>query len=166
VLTEADGSFRADLFYRLSVIRVSLPPLRHRREDIGAIAAELLRRRGVEPGDVAGPNLDRLRTHDWPGNVRELRNAIDRAVALSPGASGFSDLRIGLGAAGGEADALVVRSDLPYQEAKQAVLHAFERRYLSDALARAGGNISETGRQTGIDRKHLKSLLRKHGLIP
>jgi DNA-binding NtrC family response regulator len=168
----AGGEFRADLFYRLSVIRVALPPLRARREDIGAIVAELMRRRGVEPGLVAGDNLDALMAHDWPGNVRELRNVIDRAIALTPGAQGFAELRLSLAAdsermAGAGVDGVLpVRTDLAYSQAKQAVLHVFERRYLADVLARCQGNISETARQTGLDRKHLRTLLRKHDLIP
>src|SRR6185312_11031241 len=67
----ANGSFRADLFYRLSVVTVELPPLRARREDLPLLAGELLRRRGFEAGEIAGENLDRLKSHRWPGNVRE-----------------------------------------------------------------------------------------------
>jgi DNA-binding NtrC family response regulator len=168
----AKGEFRADLFYRLSVIRITLPPLRARREDIGAIAAELLRRRGLEPERVTGDNLDALVAHDWPGNVRELRNVIDRAIALTPGARSFSNLRLSVATDSGSAGAagvdgmLPVRTDLAYAESKHAVLHVFERRYLADVLARCQGNISETARQTGLDRKHLRTLLRKHDLIP
>ena len=167
-LRVADGTFRADLFYRLSVVRVSLPPLRSRREDIAVICAELMRRRGLDPlsGDrVAGPNLDQLIAHDWPGNVRGLRNIMDRAIALSPGARSFADLRIGLATAAGQHHELTVRTDLTYAEAKKTVLHQFERRYLSDLWARCQANLSETARQAALDRKHLRTLLRKHGLI-
>jgi DNA-binding NtrC family response regulator len=159
----ADGTFRPDLFYRLSVVRVSLPPLRARREDIGPIVSELLRRRGVEPGKIAGGNLDRLMAHGWPGNVRELRNVIDRAVALSPGARSFSDLRLSVAPSALE-DPLAIRADLPYAEAKQALLAAFELRYLRDVLARCEGNLSAASRESGIDRKHLRALLVRNGL--
>ncbi len=166
----AEGAFRPDLFYRLSVIRVELPPLRARREDIPMIVAELLRLRGfsdIRSADIGGPNLERLVAHDWPGNVRELRNIIDRSVALSPGVARFDALRLrvgpGLGAA--EEDSASIRTDLPYAEAKRRVLEAFERRYLTDVFARAGGNISEAARASGVDRKHLRTLLRRHGLI-
>jgi transcriptional regulator with PAS, ATPase and Fis domain len=161
----AEGSFRPDLYYRLSVVRVALPPLRARREDIPAIVAELLRRRGMEPGRIAGPNLDRLVGHTWPGNVRELRNVIDRALALSPGGQTFAELRLLLDAQAGD-DALAVRTDLPYAEAKVALLHTFEQRYLRDVLARCSGNISAAARASGIDRKHLRTLLRRQGLLP
>jgi len=161
----AEGSFRPDLFFRLSVIRLQLPPLRARREDLAPIVAELLRRRGLAAGPIEGPNADLLRAHSWPGNVRELRNAIDRALALSPGARSFAQLDLSLEPIGGE-EAVGIRSDLPFSEAKEAVLHAFEARYLRDVLARCEGNISAAARASGVDRKHLRSLLRRHGLIP
>jgi len=147
------------------VIRVHLPPLRQRKEDIVPIAIELLRRRGVEAGAVEGANLERLLAHDWPGNARELRNVIERAMALTPGASSFADLRFGLSPVAGEPDVAGVRTDLPFSDAKDLVIRSFERHYLRDLLTREGGNISATARAAGIDRKHLRSLLVKHGLI-
>jgi len=160
----AAGSFRPDLYYRLSVLRVTLPPLRQRREDIPALVAELLRRRGLEPGAVEGPSLDALTGYGWPGNVRELRNVIDRAVALSPGARGFGELRVSVEPAGRDGGALDVRADLPWAEARQRVVDAFEREYLRAVLAREGGNLSAAARASGLDRKHLRALARKHGL--
>ena len=117
---------------------------------------------GVAPGVlVAAPlaGLDRLHAHGWPGNVRELRNVIDRAIALAPGAARFSDLviRIDAGPVVGADDALSVRSDLPFAEAKAAVLHDFERRYLADLLARTDHNLSAASRACGVDRKHLRT---------
>jgi DNA-binding NtrC family response regulator len=161
----AEGAFRPDLWFRLSVVRVVLPPLRARREDIKPIVAELLRRRGLDPGPIEGANHDRLVAHDWPGNVRELRNVIDRAVALSPGAKCFADLRVALTATASE-EPLAVRGDLPYSDARQLVLSAFERRYLRDLWERAEGNLSAAARMAGMDRKHLRTLLRKNGLLP
>ena len=182
----AAGAMRSDLYYRLSVVRVVLPPLRVRREDILPIVSELLRRRGLDGGRKRGPdlahtatasrvatiadagnaaNIERLMAHSWPGNVRELRNVIDRALALSPGARGFADLRLQMTPTVVE-DPLGVRADLPYAEAKQALLAAFEQRYLRDLIARAEGNISAASRASGIDRKHLRMLLRRQGLIP
>jgi DNA-binding NtrC family response regulator len=161
----AAGRFRADLLYRLAVVRVALPPLRTRREDIPLLARELLRRRGFADEAPAGANLDRLIAHAWPGNVRELRNVIDRAIALAPGAARFTELAIRVETAPANAIGLSVRSDLPYADAKAAVLHDLERRYLADVLARTGGNISAASRESGIDRKHLRTLARKHGLI-
>src|SRR5699024_10448506 len=113
----------------------------------------------------AGPGLDRLLAHSWPGNVRELRNVLDRAIALAPGAQRFADLTIRLEATAIAGEGLAVRSDLPYAEAKAAVLHDLERRYLADVLARHHGNLSAASRDSGIDRKHLRTLARKHGLV-
>ncbi|MGN6108342.1 MAG: helix-turn-helix domain-containing protein, partial [Kofleriaceae bacterium] len=156
---------RPDLLYRLAVVRVALPPLRTRREDLPLLTRELLRRRGLPDELPTGPGLDRLVAHGWPGNVRELRNVIDRAIALAPGARRFSDLVIRIDPSPLAGEGLAVRSDLPYAEAKAAVLHDLERRYLADVLARTGGNLSAASRDSGIARKHLRTLARKHGLI-
>ena len=162
----AAGRFRPDLLYRLAVVRVVLPPLRSRREDLPVLVRELVRRRGFVDEVPAGAGLDRLLAHAWPGNVRELRNVLDRAIALAPGAQRFAELAIRVEvstAAAGEG--LAIRSDLPYAEAKAAVLHELERRYLQDVLARTAGNLSAASRESGIDRKHLRTLARKHGLV-
>ena len=159
-----EGRFRPDLYYRLAVVTVTLPPLRQRREDIPPLVGELLRRRGLEPGPIEGPGAEALATHDWPGNVRELRNILDRALALSPGATGFADLRLVV-TPGVEEEPLGVRADLPFADAKRLVLDAFERRYLRDRLARAGGNLSAAARDAHLDRKHFRDLARRHGLL-
>jgi DNA-binding NtrC family response regulator len=161
----AAGRFRADLLYRLGVVRISLPPLRNRREDLPGLIGELLRRRGLPPG-TAGPGIERMLAHGWPGNVRELRNVIDRAIALAPGARGFADLAIRIEPSPVAGDELLpVRADLPFAEAKQLVLHGFERRYLADVLARADGNVSAAAREADLDRKHFRTLARRHGLV-
>ncbi|HVK78134.1 MAG TPA: sigma 54-interacting transcriptional regulator [Kofleriaceae bacterium] len=167
----AAGRFRADLLYRLGVVRVRLPALRARREDLPGLVTELLRRRGLDDPRPRGPGLDRLIAHAWPGNVRELRNVLDRALALAPGARSFDELTVRIdatGAAGAAApadDPLAVRTDLPYADARQAVVHAFERRYLADLLARTGGNLAAAARLADVDRKHLRTLARRHGLV-
>jgi DNA-binding NtrC family response regulator len=162
----AAGRFRADLLYRLAVVRVVLPPLRTRREDLLLLVREILRRRGLADEAPSGPGLDRLYAHGWPGNVRELRNVLDRALALAPGARRFADLPIRVDGGALAGDALTVRSDLPYAEAKALVLHELERRYVADVLAREHGNLSAASRSCGVDRKHLRALARKHGLLP
>ncbi|MCA2980849.1 MAG: sigma 54-dependent Fis family transcriptional regulator [Myxococcaceae bacterium] len=161
----AAGAFRADLYYRLSVLALELPPLRSRREDLPLLVAELLRRRGIDPGPVEGPALDRLKSHRWPGNVRELRNVIDRALVLSPGARAFGELKIALERAVGPGDAPGVRNELPYKDAKDAVLEVFERTYLRELMARHRDNLSAAARDAGVDRKHWRALLKKHGLF-
>jgi DNA-binding NtrC family response regulator len=160
----AEGQFRSDLLYRLSVVALELPPLRARREDLPLVVAELLRRRGFEAAEVKGPNLDRLQAHAWPGNVRELRNVIERALALTPGAKTFEQLKIGLEpqrSDGGTA----VRTDVPYKGSKDQVLDAFERQYLREVHTRFDGNVSAGARFAEVDRKHWRELLHKHGLL-
>ncbi len=163
-LAVAEGTFRPDLYYRLAVVTLPLPPLRQRREDLPLLVADLLRRRGFEPGPMRGPGLELLSGHDWPGNVRELRNVLERALVLSPGAHTFEELRLSLQPQGSGPE-VPLRTDLPFAEAKQALLDVFERHYLRDILSRAGGNLSEAARQSGLDRKHLRTLARKHGLL-
>ena len=162
----ASGQFRADLFYRLSVLSLELPPLRARREDLVVIAREILLRRGFEAGPIRGPNLDALMVHAWPGNVRELRNVLERALALSWGAAGFESLNLGVERIAPGADGLGVRVDLPFKEAKDALVDVFEARYLKDVHHRHDGNVSAGARFAGVDRKHWRALLRKHGLLP
>jgi DNA-binding NtrC family response regulator len=115
---------------------------------------------------VGGPGLARLAAHDWPGNVRELRNAVDRAIALAPGARGFEDLRWHVPGDRSEGPEIEVRADLPFTAAKQVVVEAFERRYLKELWSRVGGNLSAAARAADVDRKHLRGLLRKYGLVP
>lgn len=160
----AEGKFRPDLFYRLSVVRLRLPALRERREDIPLIVRELMRLRGMDAGDVDGGNMHRLMAHGWPGNVRELRNVIERAIALSPGAQTFEDLRLNV-RPGQSAPAMNVRTDLPFAQAKQTLIDEFERRYLRDLYERCDGNISQAAREAEVDRKHLRHLLRRHEII-
>ncbi len=157
----AEGAFRPDLYFRLSVLNVELPPLRQRREDIPPIVAELLRLRGFENADVSGPNLDSLRTHAWPGNVRELRNVIERGIAMAPRAQTFSELKISVSVSPDSSD---VRTDLPFKEAKDQIIDAFERRYVRDLHDRNDGNVSAAAREAEVDRKHWRELLKKHGL--
>jgi DNA-binding NtrC family response regulator len=160
----ANGSFRADLFYRIAVLHLRLPALRERREDLAPIVRELLLRRGFEVDTLAPERLQRLAAHDWPGNVRELRNVLDRAIALSPGATRFDELRLWHQPSTVDGG-LEVRTDIPYAEAKAVVVDELERRYLSVVWAEADGNVSAAARRAGLDRKHLRGLLRKHGLI-
>ncbi|HYO65478.1 MAG TPA: hypothetical protein VEU33_05295 [Archangium sp.] len=142
-LAVAEGTFRPDLYYRLAVVALSLPPLRQRREDLPLLVAELLRRRGFEPGPIRGPGLEVLSGHDWPGNVRELRNVLERALVLSRGAQGFEALRLSL-QPHGTGPEVPLRTDLPFAEAKQALVEPFERHYLHDVLPPAPGGTTHS----------------------
>lgn len=161
------GTFRADLLYRLDVVKVTLPPLRDRRQDIQGLVTELLTDRRA-PGDaVEGPNLDQLVSYRWPGNVRELRNILQRAVTLAPNpeAVRFADLVFDLGPADEPRDHERsfpgIAHPLPFKTAKQQLLDAFEKAYVGTLLERHGNNLTRAAEAAGLSRKHLYDLARK-----
>jgi DNA-binding NtrC family response regulator len=161
------GAFRGDLYYRLAVVEVHLPPLRQRLEDIEDLARAFLAREGVVETSLRSPNLDRLLAYGWPGNVRELRNVISRAVALATPGSRFAQMPVLLAAAGAQregASGPVTTADRPYHDAKADLLSRFERDYLRDLLSRSGNNISQAARQAGVGRKLLYTMLSRTGL--
>jgi DNA-binding NtrC family response regulator len=159
------GGFRGDLYYRLAVVEVHLPPLRQRLEDVEDLVKVLLAREGRPEVEVRSENLDRLLAYHFPGNVRELRNIVTRAVALSPPETRFSAMPILLAGSTAKRDTeWVARADRPFSEAKAELVARFERDYLKDLLLRAGNNISQAARISGIDRKHLYRLLESAGL--
>lgn len=163
-----EGTFRQDLYFRLNVVPIRLPPLRQRPEDIGALAAHFLR---YYAGQYERSNLRLspealrvLRNYSWPGNVRELQNVIERTVSLAmPGAEiGAADLPEELSAQHEGWAGYTISADRPYHEAKAEALSVFEREYLRDLLSRNSGNISRAARQAGIDRKTIHRMLTKY----
>jgi DNA-binding NtrC family response regulator len=170
----AAGTFRKDLFYRLNVIAIALPPLRERGDDIAILTAHFLqkhaRRMGRSLKGVSVDTMRALREYDWPGNVRELEHAIERAFVLAQGdAIAPSDLPFAHEVQ--PKDAIVASSeaagprsdfsDLPYAEAKRRAVEAFERAYVGDLLKRTGGNLSEAARQAGLDRSNFRRVMKK-----
>jgi DNA-binding NtrC family response regulator len=160
------GTFRADLLYRLDVVRVRMPPLRHRPDDIAGLCARLLRSKLVAGDEVGGENLRKLMSYSWPGNVRELRNMLERAVALAPKPARFADLVFNLGL--GDAAPLTigpvfpgVASPLPYKDAKAQLLASFDRAYAEALLERHGKNISRAAEAAGLSRRALYDLLER-----
>ena len=168
--------FREDLFYRLNVLSVSLPPLRERREDIQLLANHFVKvyarefdrdTLSLEYGATA-----RLMGHHWPGNVRELQGVIQRAVAMASGDSiEAQDVDLPEGEtpdSGGPTMTLVTRGlvsdDAGFQELKEKVIEEFERAYLSELLSSHHGNISRAARAAKKERRAFQRLLQKHGL--
>jgi two-component system, NtrC family, response regulator GlrR len=154
------GGFRADLFFRLAVVRVRVPALRERPEDIELYArhfwTQLARSMGAASSPGAGVPPDELleawkRLH-WSGNVRELRAAVERALLLGTSSLDRS------------APSSDVDLSVPYRVAKENVVTSFERAYLSRLVERSGGNLSQAARSACMDRNHLRELLRRHGL--
>jgi len=162
------GTFRGDLYYRLAVVEVRLPSLREHKEDIPELARSLLATVGFRaPECLEGAILDRLLAYNWPGNVRELRNVLTRAVALAPPSAAFDELPVLLRAAAEPAsDTPLARADVPYHEAKAAVLARFDRDYLADLMQREGANLSQAARVAKLERKYLYRLLARAGLLP
>jgi DNA-binding NtrC family response regulator len=168
----ARGAFREDLYYRLRVVEVVLPPLRERREDIPALALRFLAQvneRHARSGPRLGESaLAALARHAWPGNVRELRNAIEQAAVLASGpVIGEDDLRLDGAPANAVPAARAAAAEsagLPFAEAKRRAVERFERAFLLDALRASGGNISRAAEAVGMVRQSLQQKIRELGL--
>ncbi|MCL4177398.1 MAG: sigma-54 dependent transcriptional regulator [Verrucomicrobia bacterium] len=157
------GRFRQDLYYRLSVLSIDLPPLRERQEDVPLLARHFIGRYVAEfkrPARELTPEALRLlRTHPWPGNVRELENVVQRAVLLSE-TTVIDASQLGLPAQP------AASGDTSFKYLKGKAVHDFERRYLADLLGEHAGNISAAARAAGKNRRAFWELLRKHQLLP
>jgi DNA-binding NtrC family response regulator len=164
----AEDRFREDLYYRLKVVEIQLPPLRERPEDIPALSQrfveEVAERHGRKQKLLTPDALVRLRAHAWPGNVRELRNVIEQAAVLAPGeAIGAEDLLLPedqpAALEGGELDL-----GIPFSDAKRQAVERFERAYLLQALRQHDGNISRTAESIGMVRQSLQQKIRELAL--
>ncbi len=167
--------FREDLFYRLNVITVTMPPLRERQEDIPLLADHFLKKQRTPSGKnvkkverIALDALQVLQEYQWPGNVRELENVIERAVVLAPGnlisarelpPKILSEMFY---VPERSSDPLTV--NLPYQEAKEKALNLFNRAYISNLLKETSGNISLASSHAGMDRSNFKKIVRKYDI--
>jgi two-component system response regulator HydG len=168
------GKFREDLFYRLNVINLQLPPLRDRVEDVALLAHHFLRRYterlGKKVKGIAPEAMELLGGYRWPGNVRELENAIERAVVLCrgelvgatdlpPAITGRSAPLVREAPAGGEEAAWLTQS---YAAAKEQALRRFEKGYVDALMKACDNNISAAARKAGMDRSNFKRVLRKY----
>jgi DNA-binding NtrC family response regulator len=153
------GTFRLDLYYRLAVVRLEVPPLRRRLDDLEPLIAQFLVEAGSErlPGALfSADDLSALRAHAWPGNVRELRNLVEATLAMGE--------RPALDSAVAGVTADEPGPELPYKDARAQVLERFEKHYLPRLLEVAKGNVSAAARHAKMDRSHLIELLTRHGL--
>jgi DNA-binding NtrC family response regulator len=157
-----ESRFRDDLFHRLSVGRVELPPLRRRRGDVLALVEHLCRDLGADMSAIAGPILSDWVRGAWPGNVRELRNAVARELALGD-LQRMPVATEGTGAPGTTDDmASILALDLPFIEARQRLVDSFQRLYLERTLAAHDGNIQRAAQAAGIAPRYFR-LLRARG---
>ena len=173
-----EGNFREDLYYRFAVVKVNLPPLRERPEDIPLLVEHFLEDAnemvGRDDVDVSYKTMEKLKRHRWPGNVRELKNFVERAVLLTQGdeiETRFldvdkptpSDPEVAKQSASSMAD-LAINENLPFKDAKNRLIEEFERTYWSELLGRTGGNVSEAARIAGVHRKSVEYILKKHDI--
>lgn len=175
----AKGEFRDDLYYRLNVVEIVVPPLRQRREDIPLLVRHFSKifahHYDVEVRELSPEVEAFFATYHWPGNVRELRNAVERAYVIGRGPQiELEDLPPGLLAADPlgtpdeqrieEALGAPALRQMPFQQAKQLVIDHFERSYLEAALIESGGNISSAARRAGMHRQAMQRLMSRHDL--
>lgn len=165
-----NGSFREDLYYRLNVVPVRIPPLRERREDIPELANHFLTRfaaeRRISPPNFSDESIAALQAHDWPGNVRQLRNIIERTVILAPGDVTCIDVDLlpsevlDSQSSTGLSSATLTIMGSPLREARES----FEREYLKIQIRRFSGNISRTASFIGMERSALHRKLKALGI--
>jgi transcriptional regulator with GAF, ATPase, and Fis domain len=163
----ADGRFRQDLYFRLNVIRIAVPPLRERPDDVPALAtrfaAEVAARLGRQPPRIAADTMAELMAYHWPGNVRELRNVVERALILSPEQELLSlDLSPVQGRPAASVSPAAAGDDLNLRSA----IGRTERSVVLEAVRRSAGVRKEAARLLGIDQRNLGYYLRKHGIDP
>jgi DNA-binding NtrC family response regulator len=171
-----EGRFREDLYYRLNVMTVEVPPLRDRLGDLPELASHLITEAatqfGVDVQAISPLALQKLLSYRWPGNIRELRNKLQQAVAAAHGPMlGAEDLPVPTPSAETRTSAPplpdeIAGSDglLPLVPARQALVDRFERSYLRRLLTQTGGNVTRAAAIAGIPRKALGRLIAKHDL--
>ena len=154
------GRFRSDLFFRIAQMRIELPPLRERREDIPLLAGHVCERIGrpERTNEVFELVTRTLAQHDWPGNVRELVNVASVAASLPAGAESVASVLPLEG--GGE----VASPMSPFGEAKREAIASFESRYFAELVRATSGNVSEMARRSGMERHHVRAFLKKYQL--
>ena len=159
------GRFREDLYYRLNVVPINIPPLRERKEDIPFLAQHFVRKLAAEIGssakEISPAAMDRLLIHTWPGNVRELENTIERSLVLASGeVLQAADMRIEAPRNGGAFPATQQSPILPEGE----TLEHWEQMMIREALKRANGNKSQAARLLGLTRNALRYRLSQMGM--
>jgi transcriptional regulator with GAF, ATPase, and Fis domain len=162
------GRFREDLYYRLSVLTLRVPPLRERMDDLHMLIHHFLDERDAgEKAHLFTPEvIAEMQCHEWPGNVRELRNYVERKVVLENHTEALEprDLKPAVSRSSVPPAAAPINVELPFKESKDAVIADFERAYLTDLLRWANGNVSKAARKAQLDRMHLHRLFQRYGL--
>ena len=173
-----EGRFREDLYYRLSVVKLLLPSLRDRPDDISLLVERFLATSAHNKDEAGNLKVTRvddealkvLARHAWPGNVRELYNVMERALSFANG-DALSRAQFEFIAQDSHVESpeertewMPVTTDIPFKDAKAKIVEVFEKEYLTDLLKKNDFNISKASREAKIDRKHLRNLLKKYGI--
>jgi DNA-binding NtrC family response regulator len=150
--------FRADLFYRLQVVTLTIPPLRERRDDIPLLATQFYRRSsGLATAEPPPALLEMLRAHDWPGNVRELRSTIERVLVLGEWPTPPQ--------ADGTPPPEPMNGPKTFRAVKEQLVEGWQRDYIRTLLVRHAGNLSRAAREVQMDRNHLRKLAERYGVV-
>jgi DNA-binding NtrC family response regulator len=161
-----DGKFREDLYYRLNVMRIDIPPLRERPEDIPVLVAHFclkFARPGQKPPEVSPDAMDVLLKCPWPGNVRQLENAIERAcVTARDGVITVKDLPPDVGRRGGVKSPFQVDLSRPLTDQLAEITRAFEERYLRRALRKTRGHVGKCAKLTGLSRRSVTDKIAQY----
>jgi DNA-binding NtrC family response regulator len=163
-----EGVFREDLYYRLAVVEIELPPLRARREDIASVAEHFFERFTGRAEPLAPHILATLLTRSWPGNVRELRNFVERTVSLGTSivanvAPADASSPLAANAPLAALDALVP-TNLPLKEARVAWTEQFESVYVRSLLRKTSGNVTKAAELAGVNRRFLQRMMARLGI--
>lgn len=171
------GEFRRDLFYRLNVIAIHLPPLRQRDDDVVLLTYHFLKKLALRMGrvekSIGADAVAMLKSYDWPGNVRELEHAIEHAFVLAQGET-IRGADLPFARSAGDDDGAASQGEppvssgfsrelceLPYAEAKRRAMTQFDETYVREVLKKSGGNLSEAARKAGLDRSNFRRIVRK-----
>jgi transcriptional regulator with GAF, ATPase, and Fis domain len=157
-----EGRFREDLYYRLAVVRVNLPPLRERADDIPLLVERFARDLSRGTTTIPDRSVRHFMAQSWPGNVRELRNAVARALSLGvPTLPATGEL---VPAAAPVAAPQEIDLSVPLKTAREHLEEAFERAYLTAALAKTGGNVTRAAELAGVNRKFIQRAIKRYAL--
>ena len=161
-----EEKFIEDLFWRLNVITIEIPPLRERREDIDLLANHFIdkfsKKNGKNVKGISKEAMEILKKYGWPGNIRELQNVIERAMSLTD-SNYIASLDLPDHVLGGTDSGAYIKN-IPFKLAKRKWVDAFEKKYFADILKESNGNISRAAQKAGIDRKTIYRIFKKHGM--
>ena len=168
----ARREFREDLYYRLAVVTLELPPLRERKDDVPVLVDHFLKDLGLDRSALPEHAMERFLEHTWPGNARELKNAVERAVVLgearplgsSSSSSSLSPSSSSSSSEPGDTGTFVIQPQVAYKDQKASVIADFEERYVRTLMRAHQGNVSAAARVAGIDRMSLHKVIERYGL--